>query len=151
MNPHIDLPVEENAIDFQLQWPYPGVITSYSIHYTKLYDMKFMDFDPGPAGEMRAQRVQDAMVDVCENLKDRFAVLDCPQTRDVEYVKRWRRRTNSSFAAYYWPWIEVPAAAGGTRMLPPSGIMAGIFSAQEIEHGVHQAPANVPIVGAVDP
>lgn len=112
--------------------------------------MKFLDFDPGPAGEMRVQRVQDVMVDLCENLKDRFAILDCPQTRDIEYVKRWRRRTDSSYAAYYWPWLQVTTTAGPTRPLPPSGIMAGIFAQRDAEGGVHYAPANVPVVGAAD-
>lgn len=112
--------------------------------------MKFLDVDPGPAGEMRAQRVQDAMVDLCENTKDRFAILDCPQTRDVEYVKRWRRRTDSSYAAYYWPWIEVSRLEGTRRTLPASGIMAGIYAQRDTEGGVHYAPANVPIAGATD-
>jgi phage tail sheath protein FI len=112
--------------------------------------MLFIDRSPGPEGEMRAQRVQDAMIDMCENLKDRFAILDCPQSRDVEVVKRWRRRTDSSYAAYYWPWIEMPTQGGGTRRIPASGIMAGIFALCELEVGVHQVPANRPIVGAVD-
>lgn len=113
--------------------------------------MIFLDREPGPAGEMKAQRVQDAMVDLCENLRDRYAILDCPITRDIEQVKRWRRRTDSSYAAYYWPWIEMPSqGAETTRKLPPSGIMAGIFADRELAVGVHQAPANVPIVGAVD-
>lgn len=112
--------------------------------------MKFLDFNPGPAGEMRTQRVQDAMVDICENLKDRFAILDCPETRDVEYVKRWRRRTNSSYAAYYWPWIQMSRLDGQPRVLPPSGIMAGIYAQRDTEGGVHFAPANVPIAAAVD-
>jgi Bacteriophage tail sheath protein len=112
--------------------------------------MLFVERTPGPEGEMRAQRVQDALVDFCENHKDRFAVLDCPMTRDIEAVKRWRRRTDSSYAAYYWPWIEMPTQGGGTRRIPPSGIMAGMFALSEREDGVHQAPANRPIVGAVD-
>jgi hypothetical protein len=112
--------------------------------------MKFLDFDPGPAGEMRAQRVQDVMVDVCENLKDRFAILDCPQTLDVEYVKRWRRRTDSSYAAYYWPWLQMNTSTDTPRPLPPSGIMAGVYAQRDTEGGVHYAPANVPITGAAD-
>jgi phage tail sheath protein FI len=112
--------------------------------------MRFVDLDPGPAGEMRSQRIQDTMVDLCENLKDRFAILDCPQTRDVELVKRWRRRTESSFCAYYWPWLRMTDIAGNVRSLPPSGVMAGIYAQRDTEGGVHFAPANVPIVGAED-
>ena len=112
--------------------------------------MRFVDLDPGPAGEMKSQRIQDVMVDVCENLKDRFAILDCPQTRDVELVQRWRRRTESSFCAYYWPWLRMSGPTGNTRLLPPSGIMAGLYAQRDTEGGVHYAPANVAIVGAQD-
>ncbi|WP_428268823.1 phage tail sheath family protein [Haliangium sp.] len=113
--------------------------------------MKFVDEDPGPAGEMKTQRIQDAMVDLCENLKDRFVILDCPETRDVEYVKRWRRRTESSYAAYYWPWLRAANQEGTVRSLPPSGIMAGIYAQRDgADGGVHYAPANIPITGVDD-
>jgi phage tail sheath protein FI len=112
--------------------------------------MRFVDLDPGPAGEMKSQRIQDVMVDVCENLRDRFAILDCPQTRNVELVQRWRRRTESSFCAYYWPWLRMSGPTGNTRLLPPSGIMAGLYAQRDTEGGVHYAPANVSIVGAED-
>lgn len=113
--------------------------------------MLFLDRQPGPAGEMKAQRVQDVMVDQAENLRDRFVVLDCPRTRDIEEVKRWRRRTDSSYAAYYWPWIEMPSqGAETTRSVPPSGVMAGIYAQRDLEEGVHHSPANVAVNGAVD-
>lgn len=113
--------------------------------------MGFLDREPGPAGEMRAQRVQDVMVDLCENSKDRFAILDCPRTRAIEEVQRWRRRTESSYCAYYWPWLEITGKENPTsRELPPSGIMAGIYAVRDTEGGVHYAPANVPITGAED-
>lgn len=112
--------------------------------------MVFVDRRPGPEGELRSQRVQDAMVDLCENLKDRFAILDIPRTRDVELVKRWRRRIDSSYAAFYWPWVGVLAADGSAPVIPPSGIMAGIYSRCDSDEGVHQAPANVPIADGVD-
>ncbi len=111
--------------------------------------MLFAEREPGPAGEAKAQRVQDALVEDCELRKDRFALLDCPRTRDVEQVKRWRRRTDSSHAAYYWPWIDI-ATPHGTRELPPSGLMAGIYAHQESAGGVHYPPANVPVAGAAD-
>lgn len=113
--------------------------------------MVFLDRNPGPAGEMRSQRVQDVMVDLCENSKDRFAILDCPRTRVIEEVQRWRRRTDSSFCAYYWPWIKVAGKEShASRELPPSGIMAGVYAARDTEGGVHHAPANLAITGAED-
>ncbi len=112
--------------------------------------MIFLDRNPGPAGEVKTQRVQDALVDFCENTKDRFAILDCPKTRDVDVVKKWRRRTDSSFCAYYWPWLEVAVGDEDTALVPPSGHLAGLLARRDTEVGVHHAPANLPIDGVVD-
>jgi uncharacterized protein len=112
--------------------------------------MVFLDRQPGPEGELRVQRVQDTMVDQCELLRDRFAVLDCPRTRDVDAVKRWRQRIDSSFAAFYWPWIGIMAPDGKIHRIPPSGIMAGIYARRDGQDGVHQAPANLPVFDAIE-
>ena len=112
--------------------------------------MVFLERNPGPEGELRVQRVQDTMVDLCENLKDRFAILDCPRTRDVDSIKRWRYRIDSSYAAFYWPWVGVMAPDGKVHHIPPSGIMAGIYARRDTQEGVHLAPANVPVLDAID-
>lgn len=109
----------------------------------------FHERDPGPAGELRTQRIQDQMVSICELSADKFALLDIPQSRDIEWVRRWRRRTDSSYAAYYWPWLRMTGPTGQARLLPPSGPMAGVVAAKD-EEGVHCAPANVAIIGAED-
>ena len=111
--------------------------------------MRFYDKDPGPLGELKAQRVQDQMIAICENQKDRFAILDIPQTKDVEYVRRWRRRTDSSFCAYYWPWLRAIGLDDKVRVTPPSGFLAGCYARSDLE-GVHQAPANLEIEGVQD-
>lgn len=105
---------------------------------------------PGPAGELRAQRVADQMVSICELQKDRFAILDIPQSRDIEWVRRWRRRMDSSFCAFYWPWIVVQTEDDRTVTIPPSGPMAGVYAAVDEAVGVHHPPANREIVNAVD-
>jgi hypothetical protein len=112
--------------------------------------MIFYDREPGPAGELKAQRVQDQMISICENQKDRFAILDIPQTKDIEWVRRWRRRTDSSYCAYYWPWLRTNIEGEPTRVLPPSGFLAGCYARSDVENGVHQAPANQEIHGATD-
>ncbi len=112
--------------------------------------MLFLDRNPGPEGELRVQRVQDTMIDLCENLKDRFAVLDCPRTRDVDAVKRWRQRVDSSYAAFYWPWVGIMGPEGKIHRIPPSGIMAGIYARRDGADGVHQAPANLPVLDAIE-
>lgn len=111
--------------------------------------MKFYEREPGPAGEMKAQRVQDTMISICENAKDRFAILDIPQSKDIEWVRKWRRRTDSSYCAYYWPWLRVFAHDEKVRIVPPSAFLAGCYSRRD-EQGVHHSPANLEIIGAED-
>src|SRR5258706_1697779 len=89
------------------------------------------------------------MISICENQKDRFAILDIPQTKDIEWVRRWRRRTDSSYCAYYWPWLDVQSVGDQRRIVPPSGYLAGCYARSDRE-GVHQAPANLEIEGAND-
>ena len=112
--------------------------------------MLFYQRERGPAGEMRAQRIQDQMIALCENLKDRFAILDIPESKDIEWVTRWRRRTDSSYAAYYWPWLKYATTEGKVRSLPPSGAMAGVYAQRDTTMGVHAAPANLPMEGVED-
>ena len=74
-----------------------------------------------PASSRRSG-VQDQMISICENQKDRFAILDIPQSKDIEWVRRWRRRTDSSFCAYYWPWLRATGLDDKPRIVPPSGL-----------------------------
>jgi phage tail sheath protein FI len=108
------------------------------------------DRAPGPVGELAARRVQDELVAACERREDRFAIVDIPRSTDVEWVRRWRRRIDSSYAAFYWPWLEVAAVADGLpRAVPPSGHVAGCYARRDRD-GVHHAPANLPVAGARD-
>jgi hypothetical protein len=111
--------------------------------------MRFYDREPGPSGELKAQRIQDQMISICENQKDRFAILDIPQSKDIEWVRRWRRRTDSSYCAYYWPWLRTTGMGEKPQVVPPSGYLAGCYARRDLE-GVHHAPANLEIIGAED-
>ncbi len=111
--------------------------------------MLFYNREPGPSGELKAQRLQDQLIAICENQKDRFTILDIPQSKDIEWVRRWRRRTDSSFCAYYWPWLRTTGVSGHAAIVPPSGYLAGCYARRDLE-GVHHAPANLEIEGAED-
>lgn len=111
--------------------------------------MRFYEREPGPAGELKAQRLQDQLISICELQMDRFAILDIPQSKDIEWVCRWRRRTDSSFCAYYWPWLSALNHEEKARVVPPSGHLAGAYARQDAQ-GVHVAPANLELVGAQD-
>jgi phage tail sheath protein FI len=50
----------------------------------------------------------------------------------------------------YWPWVKVfDPASGGNRFVPPSGHVAGIWSRSDDTRGVHKAPANEVVRGAL--
>jgi len=50
---------------------------------------------------------------------------------------------NSTFGALYYPWIKISDPAGTTKLLPPSGAIAGIYSRTDVSRGVHKAPAGI--------
>ncbi len=96
--------------------------------------------------------VQLAMIAHCERLGDRVAILDPLPDLSPQEVKRWREQdTNydSKFAALYYPWVKV-SANGRPVAIPPSGHIAGIYARNDTQRGVHKAPANEVIQGALE-
>jgi phage tail sheath protein FI len=85
--------------------------------------------------------VQDALLSHCETRKDRFAVLDSPETITGGIDKLPKPR-DSKYGAYYFPWIQVYDPDKGNIFVPPSGHIAGVYSRTDSERGVHKAPAN---------
>ena len=93
-----------------------------------------------------APDVQMAMIAHCENMKDRFAVLDSRPGASPFGVEMISQRaavdTARGFAALYYPWLWVPPALGDAPVLvPPSGHVAGIYARTDAGRGVHKAPA----------
>lgn len=100
-----------------------------------------------PEARSYVQHIHDAMIGICERAQDRFAILDAPDTRDIEEVRRMRQRLNTSYAALYFPWVVVAGANGSQHKVPPSGFVAGVYARTEQASGVHKAPANEQILG----
>jgi uncharacterized protein len=99
--------------------------------------------------------------------QDRFAIFDSPEEvnngGDLDLQKFDPANTgnvlpdDSDFAAFYFPWIQVfdPATkaekneSDGLVYVPPSGHIAGIYARVDTQRGVHKAPANEPVLGAL--
>ncbi|GGA02026.1 hypothetical protein CYANOKiyG1_13950 [Okeania sp. KiyG1] len=98
---------------------------------------------------------------------DRFAILDCNQKNDDQVaidssnVKDKDKPDDSNYAAYYFPWIQVsdpvkrilnPNGKGEDlyTSVPPSGHIAGVYARVDAQRGVHKAPANEVISGALE-
>ncbi|MFD1565131.1 phage tail sheath family protein [Haloarchaeobius amylolyticus] len=88
----------------------------------------------------------EAVVAHCENMGERFAILQAPQNAGA--VSEIETPVDSSYAAYYYPWVEAAdPSTNRTKLVPPGGHVAGIFARSDVEHGVHKAPANEVVQG----
>ena len=109
-------------------------------------------FEAGLIDREGVKSVQTSMISHCELLKDRMAILDPLPGLSPQDVKLWREKeTNydSKFAALYYPWIKVAGPDGNPMLVPPSGHIAGLYARSDNERGVHKAPANEIVRGAL--
>jgi phage tail sheath protein FI len=94
-------------------------------------------------------------------LRDRVAILDSPKTSlNTELISGGAKRPgDSEFAAFYYPRIvvgpelvdKVTPANGDPiqEAVSPVGHLAGLYALTDSARGVHKAPANVTISGAL--
>jgi phage tail sheath protein FI len=111
----------------------------------------------------------DALLEHCERLEDRVAILDAPaQVTDIDSLTKVAtapggggananaglraRQSENGYGAYYFPWLIVrdPLAPGALVNAPPSGHVAGIWARTDAARGVHKAPANAAVRGALN-
>jgi phage tail sheath protein FI len=120
-----------------------------------------------------------ALLDSAELLKDRVAILDAPATSaDVEALTRAAdgdgaapagggdggksppapkrpaglrpRDSDGGYGAFYFPWLRArDAITDEIVAIAPSGHIAGVYARTDTERGVHKAPANEAVRGAI--
>ena len=99
--------------------------------------------------------VQQAVIAQCELLADRFGVLDCrpglapfrptdSQQQRAETARRAATRRSTTHGCAYRR-----SAPGAPILVPPSGHVCGIYARVDTTRGVHKAPANEIINGAL--
>jgi uncharacterized protein len=110
-------------------------------------------FQQGMIDEEGVKAVQLAMIAHCELMGDRVAILDAPPGLNAQQVKDWRvdyAGYDSKYATMYWPWIKVMDPLKGQPVyIPPSGHVGGIWARNDDTRGVHKAPANEVVRGAI--
>jgi len=94
--------------------------------------------------------LQKLVVDHCAALRNRFAILDGDPTAKQLTAAEITKSGSSSYAAVYFPWIDVGAknTDGTIAYQAPSGHVAGVYARVDGERGVHKAPANEVVRGA---
>jgi uncharacterized protein len=99
------------------------------------------------------QQVQQTLIDQCERLKYRIALLDPEVTGGtpptLPAIQTQRLRFDSKYAAVYYPRLVV-ATAEGPRSIGPSGAVAGLIARIDATRGVVKTPANEVLRGILD-
>lgn len=82
----------------------------------------------------------------------RLALIDPPLTSDKAAVATIRALYGSWYGAIYWPWPQMMdyGGSGILKYYPPSAFAAGACAQVDRTIGVHKAPANIEIPGALD-
>ncbi|HEX8309322.1 MAG TPA: phage tail sheath subtilisin-like domain-containing protein [Allosphingosinicella sp.] len=94
--------------------------------------------------------VQNALLEHCEKMRYRFAVIEPPAGAKVAEARTHRQNFDSTRGAIYYPWLDVadPVGAPGDMIrIPPSGHVMGIYARTDVARGVWKAPANEVVRG----
>lgn len=101
----------------------------------------------GIVGAMRAH---------CLRMRYRVGIVDARAGMTVSEVRELRDDIGSEDRlALYYPWVTTPDPRRRRRVpdvpidAPPSGFMAGVYANTDVTRGVHKAPANTPVLGAL--
>lgn len=100
-------------------------------------------FDYRNGYRQQAEQIVGHLISHCERMRYRIAVLDAPDGQAISEIRQFRGRVDSTHAALYYPWVTTLNPLTGDEInLPPSGFVAGIYARNDVEKGVHKAPAN---------
>lgn len=95
------------------------------------------------ADAAEVQAIQANLINHAILMRYRIAVLDSPPKQVLSEVREYRGRVDSDHAALYYPWVTILDPITEEEMnLPPSGFVTGIYARNDVDHGVHKAPAN---------
>jgi phage tail sheath protein FI len=100
--------------------------------------------------EVRLPVIRNDIIQQCETLKDRFAILYATPDEETN-LTTLRPPLDSTYGAYYMPWVRVlaPHTPEGHLLVPAQGHIAGIYARVDDDRGVHKAPANEVIQGII--
>jgi uncharacterized protein len=97
--------------------------------------------------EAEVMQMQQVVLEHCERMGDRFAILDA--LPDVKQLDKQRLELSSHNGALYAPWLIVENRENNDS-IPPCGHIAGIYAKSDRTIGVHAAPANIQLEGVLN-
>ncbi|HKM52915.1 MAG TPA: phage tail sheath subtilisin-like domain-containing protein, partial [Isosphaeraceae bacterium] len=129
----------------------------YKTGLTAFEDLEDISIVAAPGSTFNFFNKQDDVMETlnlliahAENMRYRIAVLDCGDQMAVADVRSMRGQLDSTYAAFYYPWVKiVDPITGNDLNLPPSGFVAGIYARNDINRSVSKAPANEVVTLAI--
>jgi phage tail sheath protein FI len=96
--------------------------------------------------------IRTDLIQQCERLKDRFAILSGTEPEQDGDLAALRPPQDSTYGAYYVPWVRVlaPHTPEGHLLVPAQGHIGGIYARVDDDRGVHKAPANEVVRGIIN-
>jgi phage tail sheath protein FI len=126
----------------------------------KLQGLQALELDPyrdvalvyAPHPPDNGPDIVTAIIDHCERMRFRFAAIDCePNDEPSGLDPRLKNHWDTSYAAFYAPWIVASdPQSGARRFVPPGGYVLGVYARTDSERGVFKAPANEIVRGALN-
>ncbi len=104
------------------------------------------------ANEITHQAIIVEMQKHCLKMRYRVGIADARKDMSLSEVRSFRSNLGSdSRLALYYPWVVTadPTGQRETITVPPAGFIAGVYARTDVDRGVHKAPANMPVIGAL--
>jgi phage tail sheath protein FI len=87
--------------------------------------------------------VINSLIVHAQHMRYRIAIIDAGNRMTVADVRAMRAQFDSSYAAFYYPWVRIlDPITNGPNDMPPSGFVAGIYARNDTLRAVYKAPAN---------
>ncbi len=115
---------------------------------------------PKPLIDAETVQLQQLMIDHCQRLRYRVALIDPLDELQIKAMQTWPAKQGlitrfSHYAAVYYPWLKVPDELNPekrSRRVPPSGAVAGAYARNDLDPilGVQHPPANLELNWVTD-
>lgn len=141
--------------DFPMAIDYAGEMDDQgATGFSALENVEDVSIVATPAAVIDKDRHQAIAVELekhCVKMRYRFGLIDTREDMSLSEIQTFRNNFDNSRLALYAPWVVTadPTGEKDTIHVPASGFMAGIYARTDVERGVHKAPANTPVLGAL--
>ncbi|AHE97426.1 phage tail sheath family protein [Thioalkalivibrio paradoxus] len=135
---------------------YAGVVDEVngSTGLAALEDIEDISIVMTPAAAAHPNSHQAVVVEMqkhCRRMRYRIGIVDSQQGMALSQVRDFGSNFDDSRLALYYPWVVISDPRGLEEHItvPPAGFIAGIYANTDVTRGVHKAPANEPVIGAL--